>query len=322
MRYRQLGATGIRVSEIGFGAWGIGGNVGDAVAYGPADEGESHAALRRAVELGINFFDTSDLYGSGHSEEVLGESLQPLRPKLVLATKVGFRDSTGAQDFSPTYIEAALERSLRRLRSDYVDLYQLHDPPIELLKTDASVVRTLENLRAAGKIRAYGISLRTPDDGLAAVRDLGFGCLQFNFNMLDQRAEDNGLLDLCDEQGVGVIVRTPLVFGFLTGRYTAQDNFDKSDHRHRRSPKQLDRWAGAYRLFTQLMNHPKGETPSQFALRFCLSHRCVSTVIPGMLTREHVVENAMASDLGPLPGSVVRTISNIYRENSFFVGRD
>jgi aryl-alcohol dehydrogenase-like predicted oxidoreductase len=319
MRYRQLGATGIRVSEIGFGAWGIGGNAKGAVAYGPADEDESRQALLQAVETGINFFDTSDFYGFGHSEEVLGRALRPVRSKVAIATKVGFLNAAGDQDFSPIHIERSLEASLRRLQTDYVDLYQLHSPPLGLLKSDSGIVSALERLKAAGRIRAFGLSLRTPDDGLAAVRELGFDCLQVNFNLLDQRAVENGLFDLCAQRNVGVIVRTPLVFGFLTGRYSAAADFDPSDHRRRWRPEQLERWATAHHLFAALIDAKRGETPSQFALRFCLSFDCVSTAIPGMLKAEHVVENAEASDLGRLPQSACGRIADIYREHGFLV---
>ncbi len=319
MRYRQLGATGIRVSEIGFGAWGIGGNAKGAVAYGPADEDESRKALLQAVEVGVNFFDTSDFYGFGHSEAVLGRALRPVRSKVAIATKVGFLNAAGDQDFSPSHIERSLDASLRRLQTDYVDLYQLHSPPRELLKSNSEIVKTLERLQAAGRIKAFGLSLRAPDDGLVAVRELGFNCLQVNFNLLDQRAIGNGLFDLCSKRNVGVIVRTPLVFGFLTGHYSATDDFDPSDHRRRWSPEQLERWATAHHLFVALIDAKNGEKPSQFALRFCLSFDSVSTVIPGMLKAEHVIENAGASDLGPLSQPACGRIAEIYREHGFLV---
>lgn len=320
MRYRQLGATGIRVSEIGFGAWGLGGDTKGAVAYGPTDEAESRAALLRAVETGINFFDTSDLYGFGHSEEVLGKALRAVRPKVVIATKGGLLDASGAQDFSAVHIERAIESSLRRLQTDYVDLFQLHNPPPSFLKQGDETMIALERLRAAGKIRAFGISLRGPDDGPAAVRDLGVQSVQVNFNLLDQRARENGLFELCAERNVGVIARTPLVFGFLTGRYSASDAFEPSDHRRRWNAEQLQRWAEAHRLFAAMMDSGKGETPSQFALRFCLSFDCVSTAIPGMLKVEHVIENAGASELGRLSLDVCRRIAVIYGDHRFFIG--
>lgn len=320
MRYRSLGATGIRVSEIGFGAWGIGGNAHGAVAYGPTDDEESRRALQRAFEAGITFFDTADFYGFGHSEELLGATLASVRSQVVIATKVGLLDAQGGQDFSPAYITHAVEHSLRRLRTDYVDLYQLHGPAIELLERDERILACLETLRTQGKIRSIGISVRSPDEGVIAVRQHPIGCLQVNFNLLDQRAIEDGLFDLCRRHNVGVIVRTPLCFGFLTGHYSALDRLDPSDHRNRWNLAQREKWAGAYRLFTSALQAPVPQTPAQFALRFCLSVPAVSTVIPGMLTAQHVEENVEASEMGELLEEEQAAIMGIYHQHDFFVG--
>lgn len=317
MRYRKLGSTGIEVSEIGFGAWGIGGNNKGAVAYGPVDAGEARLALLAAVEAGVTLFDTADFYGFGHSETVLGETLKPHRNRIVLATKCGMLDAAGTQDFSPAHMRQALESSLRRLQTDHVDLYQLHSPPIDLIARGGEILATLEELKQAGKIRAYGISVRSPEDGITAVRDLGFGCVQANFNLIDQRAIDSGLVDLCAARGAGIIARTPLVFGFLTGQYAATDQFAPDDHRRRWTPEQRAQWAAAPKLFEPLIAG-EPQTPSQFALRFCLSFPAVSAAIPGMLVRQHVAENTAASDLGPLPAATREQVVAIYRQNTFF----
>lgn len=317
MRYRTLGATGISVSEIGFGTWGIGGDAQGAVAYGPTSDRESRLALRRAFEAGVTFFDTADLYGFGHSEEVLGAALRDVRSQVVIASKVGMLDMQGTQDFSPGHITAAVERSLCRLGTDYIDLYQLHGPAIELLERDSRILSCMQALQRDRKIRAFGISVRSPEDGLAAVTRFGIKCLQVNFNLLDQRAIENGLFDLCRERGVGVIVRTPLCFGFLTGQYSAGDHFDPADHRSRWSAAQRAKWAGAYRLFVSALQDPRGQTPAQFALRFCLSFPVVSTVIPGMLTTAHVDENIRASEFGGLLDSERGAIISIYRQQDF-----
>lgn len=317
MRYRQLGSTGIEVSEIGFGAWGIGGNNNGAVAYGPVDAAEARLALLAAVDAGVTLFDTADFYGFGHSESVLGETLKPHRSRVVLATKCGMLDAAGNQDFSPQHMHRALESSLQRLQTDYVDLYQLHSPPIDLVTRGGEILATLETMKQAGKIRAYGISVRSPEDGLVAVRDLGFDCLQTNFNLVDQRALDSGLLRLCETSGASIIARTPLVFGFLTGQYTATDNFAPDDHRRRWTPEQRTQWAAAPKLFEPLIAD-ESQTPSQFALRFCLSFPAVSATIPGMLIRQHVAENTAASDLGPLPAATREQVVAIYRQNTFF----
>jgi aryl-alcohol dehydrogenase-like predicted oxidoreductase len=322
MRYRSLGTTGLRVSEIGFGAWGIGGNSKGAIAYGPTSDEESRRALRRAFDEGVTFFDTADFYGFGHSEELIGAALAGLRSQVVIATKVGMLDAQGAQDFSPAYIRRAAELSLRRLGTDYIDLYQLHSPPVGLLEENDGILGCMEALQREGDIRAFGMSARNPDEALTAVKKLGIKCVQVNFNLLDQRALENGLFDLCLEHSVGVIVKTPLCFGFLSGKYAPSDDFGPTDHRNRWNPAQRAKWAGAYRLFASALCSDPEQTPAQFALRFCLSFPAVSTVIPGMLTPAHVEENIRASDFDSLLDSERSAIMSIYREQEFFLGLD
>jgi len=319
MRYRTLGSTGLRVSEIGFGTWGLGGNAHGAVAYGPTDDAQSLRALGAALDAGINFFDTADFYGFGHSEQVVGAALKAVRSRVVIASKAGMLDAAGTQDFSPRHLRSALERSLARLGTDYIDLYQLHSPPLELLRRDDAVRSELQRFKDEGKIRAFGLSARSPEDAAVAVSELGFQCIQANFNLVDQRALESGLFAACAQRGAGMIARTPLCFGFLTGRYAAAE-FDRHDHRNRWSAEQRSRWAGAMALFVSAMAQRPGQTPAQFALRFCLSFPAVSTAIPGMLTEAHVGENAAASDLGPLAEREVAEIAGVYREHSFFVG--
>jgi aryl-alcohol dehydrogenase-like predicted oxidoreductase len=322
MKYRLLGATGLRVSEIGFGGWGIGGSGNGAVAYGPTEDRESSLTLRRAFDLGVNFYDTSDFYGLGHSEELIGEALKEVRPQVILATKVGLLDPSGGQDFSPPHIRRSVEGSLRRLQTDYIDLYQLHSPSMDVLRQDNKILPAFHSLQTEGKIRALGISVRSPDDGLLAVTRFGFKAIQVNFNLVDQRAAEIGLLTLCEEENVGVIVRTPLCFGFLTGQYSEADQFDASDHRSRWPSEQIKRWAGANPLFSSMLGKREMQTHGQIALRFCLSYPSVSTAIPGMLTREHVQENVLASELGGLSQSELLGIRKTYRENRFFLGKD
>ena len=241
MKYRRLRSTGLQVSEIGFGAWGIGGVANGAIAYGPTDDQESKRALRRAYHLGVNFYDTSGLYGYGHSERLIGEVLKDVRDRVIITTKVGFLDADGAQDFSPKHIRQSLAASLKRLQTDYVDLYQLHSPPIDALGRDESILSALRSLEQEGSVRAIGISVRSPDDGLVAINRFGLSCIQVNFNLVDQRALSNGLFDLCRKQGVGVIVRTPLCFGLLTGRYSPESKFGPGDHRSSWSSAQMAR---------------------------------------------------------------------------------
>lgn len=321
MKYRKLGQTGLHVSEIGFGGWGIGGTANGAPAYGPTDDQESKAALRRAFYLGVNFYDTSDFYGRGHSERVIGDTLKDVRGEVIIATKVGLLDANGSKDFSADHVKRSLRKSLERLQTDYIDLYQLHNLPMDVQDECQETVATLHSLRKEGYIRAFGVSVSSPDAGLIAVTKYGFGCIQVNFNLVDQRALQNGLFDLCREKGVGVIVRTPLCFGFLTGAYPPDSEFDASDHRSSWPPEQIKRWASAGRLFSSAVAGTQGQTEAQMALRYCLSYESVSTVIPGMLTEGQVDENLPASQMGPFSEAELCNIERIYRDNNFFVGR-
>jgi aryl-alcohol dehydrogenase-like predicted oxidoreductase len=320
MNYRRLGATGLLVSEIGFGAWGIGGSVNGATGYGPADDRESKAALRRAYDLGVTFFDTAAFYGYGHSERLIGEALKGVRPNAVIATKVGFLDAEGAQDFSPAHIRGSLESSLKQLQTDYVDLYQLHSPSLAALEADYRILEVLEQLQREGKTRALGISLASPGDGSDSITKFGFKAIQVNFNLVDQRALDIGLFNLCAQRDVGVIVRTPLCFGFLTGAYSGDTQYDPNDHRKNWSSDQITRWAEAGELFSAVVGDGAGQTQAQMALRFCLSYDCLSTTIPGMRTVDHVEENLRASHMGSYAPHLLQAMEKVYQENTFFLG--
>ena len=196
MRYRPLGKTGLTVSEIGFGGWGIGGPSPGATSYGPTDDAVSLRTLERAFEQGITLYDTSNAYGDGHSEALIGQAFKQRRTQVVIATKAGFPRFDQDQDFSPGQLRASLEGSLRRLQTDHVDLFQLHSPPIALLRDDPAILATLRSLVQEGKARAFGLSVRAPEDGLVAIRELGFPVVQVNLNLLDQRAVGNGLTEV------------------------------------------------------------------------------------------------------------------------------
>jgi len=319
MKYRQFGNTGIEVSEVGFGAWGIGGTPKDARAYGPTDDKVSQQALMKAFDSGITFYDTSPLYGYGHSEELIGDTFNDIREKIIISSKVGYVDFDGKQDFSPEYIRSSLESSLLRLQTDYIDILQLHDPPIELLQQDNRIIETLESLKQEGRIRVVGITTKTSEESMIAIDQFDFKSIQVNFSLVDQRALESGLFGKCEKYGVGIIGRTPLCFGFLTGQYRATDNYDPSDHRSLWSHEQIDKWANAYRLFAGELIEEEEQTNAQIALRFCLSYPALSTTIPGMLTVDHVEENAKSSNLGSFSGSILEGFNQIYRSNDFFV---
>jgi aryl-alcohol dehydrogenase-like predicted oxidoreductase len=316
VRYRQLGRSGLSVSEVGFGAWGIGGSKDGAVAYGPTEDAQSLDALCAAFDAGINFYDTADLYGHGESERLIGKAFAGRRDKVVIASKVGMLDAAGTQDFSAARTEKALDATLQRLQTDYLDLYQLHSPPLAALTGE--LLQALEKLRSKGKVRALGISLKDPEDGDEALALHRFAAVQVNFNLLDQRLLDLGFAQRCAEKGVGVIGRTPLCFGFLTSKYAADEKFAPSDHRSRWSVEQRRVWASANELFHGYRD--AGETAAQFAIRFCLSFDAMSSVIPGMLTREHVVENVGAVGAPLLPAPATARIRDVYKSNRFFIG--
>lgn len=322
MHCRPLGNTGLSVSEIGFGGLGIGGVSADVASYGPADDRESLAALRRAYDLGITFYDTSPDYGNGHSEELIGQAFRAKREHVIIASKVGFVSLSRPNDeaairesLRPPRIRETLEGTLRRLKSDYLDLLQLHSPPLEVLRQMPEVFATLEGIKREGKIRAWGISLRSPADGIAAISEFSAPVLQVNFGMIDQRALDIGLLDLARERNVGVIARTPFSYGFLTGKY-ADAKFDPVDHRSRQPFERREQWAAAPAMFSSL-NQGKERTLAQLALQFCLAPEIISTVIPGMMRLAEVDENTRALEVESLGTAEFAVIRERYRASVF-----
>lgn len=312
MRHRSLGRTGLTVSEIGFGAWGIGGTTPGATSYGATSDDESRRALERALEVGIDFFDTSGIYGAGHSERLLGEVLGAHRDRVVIATKAGRGDYLSPADFSPAAIRRSLEASSTRLRTDRVDLLQLHNPPVKDMRHDDPALATLRALVEEGRIRAFGLSVGDPAEARIAIAELGAPVVQLNLNLLDQRPLDDGLLDVAARHGAGIVARTPLCFGLLTGAVDEATRFAPDDHRSIWPKEQIDRWVAASRAFVAAVAQREEQTPAQIALRFCLSTPGVVTAIPGMLTREQVDENSAASDLGPLPEEDFATLRALY----------
>jgi aryl-alcohol dehydrogenase-like predicted oxidoreductase len=306
------------VSPIGFGAWAIGGNA-FGNSYGSTDDAESRRAVRRAYDLGCNFFDTADVYGHGHSEEVLGAALDGIRSDVVVATKVGGnfynRDvnpllipritqtldrplAEVAPDaplpvthdacFSPSYVRFAVEQCLRRLRTDYIDLLQLHNPTLGLI-ADPGTYRVLDDLKQEGKIRFYGVSVHLPEEGLAAVEVTRPDTVQIAYNIVRRAAEDR-LFPAARAVNVGVIAREPLANGFLTGKYRPESIWEKGDIRGRMPRPHVEQLAALGSRVTALAREA-GVTAAQLALRFALDNDAVSVVIVGMKTVAQVDEN-------------------------------
>lgn len=313
MRYRELGSTGLKVSEVGFGAWAIGGNA-HGNSYGPTDDTTSIAAVQRAVELGCNFFDTADVYGHGHSEELLGQALRGQRDKVFIATKVGgdFYHGAPRMNFNPDYLEFALGKSLERLQTDHIDLYQLHNPPVQLVK-NGSLFRTLEALKEKGRIRHFGISIHDPQEGLLAMKTGQPEAIQVVFNLLRQDAKLQ-LFQAAKDNGVAIIAREPLANGFLTGRHTAEEEFPRGDIRNgfpRDYTLNLVLAAEQLRFL-----ETKNRSLAQAAIRFVLDQKEVSTVIPGAKSPQQAEENLSASTVAPLTGEELMRV-RILREQGF-----
>ncbi len=321
MKYRKLGSTGIEVSEVGFGTWGIGGLSKGPTSYGPTDDRESVKALRKALDLGVTLYDTSNIYGDGHSEELLGKTFSKSRDRVIFATKAGYSEHNSPKDFSPANLRGSLEKSLGRLKTECVDIYQLHDAPIDIFKTEDKdkILSTLEELVKEGKIRTYGISVNSPKDVETAIK-VGFPVIQVNFNMIDQRILDNGLIELISKNKVGLIARTPFCFGFLSGKYRP-GMFGKDDHRSTWPLEQQKIWCDAPRLFGDPAKKEKS-TPIEIALRYCLSFPEISSVIPGMFTVKEVEENVKAETMGILNPEILKEIRTIYQKNTFFVTKN
>ena len=326
MNYKKLGNTDLDVSTICLGTmtWG---------EQNTQDEGFEQ--MDYSLDHGINFFDTAELYAVppkeetyGDTEEIIGNWFQKTkkRDKIILATKVAGPARNylrgGQNSFVGKNLDDALEASLKRLKTDYIDLYQLHDPKLSILQDDTRIIETLESLQQDGKIRIIGISTKSPEESLIAIEQFNFKGVQVNFNLIDQRALDNGLFNKCEELGVGIIGRTPLCFGFLTGKYGTDDKYDSSDHRSLWSREQISVWANAYKLFSKEFSGLKEQTTTQIALRFCLSYPMLSTTIPGMLTKEHVDENTSSSNYGIYSDSQLQKFRKIYQKNDFFVKAD
>ncbi|TFV80315.1 aldo/keto reductase [Bradyrhizobium frederickii] len=314
MRYRPLGSTGIMVSAIGFGAWGIGGCTPGATSYGETDDQESLRALNAAFDHGITFYDTSNVYGDGHSEELIGACFAGRRSDVIIATKAGITASYRGYDFHPAALRTSLEDSLRRMRTDYVDVLQLHNGTPDTVMGSSELVELMQRFVAEGKVRCWGISTLSPDDALALIDVAGVGCFQVNCNILDWRAIDAGLPGAAASRGIGVIARTPLASGFLAGGIGKDTMFPANDHRSKWPRDRIVTWIDAAQAVVGSVN--LADTPENraaLALRFCLSVDGVATVIPGMLTRREVLASVAACERGPLGRDVMLSIEGVYR---------
>ncbi|HUQ78549.1 MAG TPA: aldo/keto reductase [Patescibacteria group bacterium] len=292
MEYRELGKTGIRVSEVGFGAWAIGGD-----AWGPVEDGDSIAAMERALELGVNVIDTADVYGDGHSEKLVGEVIAGRRQDVVVSTKGGLMGHHRDPEQGPVYdrpskVTEAFEASLRRLRTDYIDVYWCHIWWDNDRETEA-FTRAFEELKDSGKARAVGIST----DNIDHLRHFGetgvIDAVQLDYSILNRKPESD-LLPYAEEHALGAVIRGPLFKGLLTGKFGSESTFGPGDIRHGwpSEPWYAESMAKVGRL-RRLVR--EDQTPGQLALRFVLGHPAVSVTIPGAKNPNQVEQNAAAS---------------------------
>lgn len=295
MRYRKFGGTDLLVSEIGFGAWAIGGGamIGNtAIGWGDADDEVSMKAIRAALDVGINFFDTADIYGLGHSEDLLGKALGD-KKDILIATKAGnvSRNDQFTVDYSKEYILNACEASLKRLRRDVIDYYQLHSARIPHLE-NGECIQAMQQLQQQGKIRYWGISLNTfdpvPEAEFFISKKIGNG-FQLVLNLLNQKALP--LLKQSAENGYGVIVRMALQFGLLTGKFDNGATFSSTDHRKSRLTKEVIDTSNHALAPVWALCQKYNCNKTQLALSFILSYAGVSTLIAGIRTSEQVALN-------------------------------
>ena len=316
MQARRLGKTNRDISEIGFGAWAIGGS------WGETNDDESLAAMHAAVDAGVTFFDTADVYGDGRSERLVARLLRERDEPLLVATKFGRRaDEQLVTNYTYDNLRGWLERSLENLGVEAADLVQLHCPPWDAYYTPA-VFEACDRLAEEGLLKAYGVSVEKVEEALKAIEYPGVTTVQIIFNIFRQRPAEL-FFEQARLRDIGVIVRVPLASGLLTGKFDASSTFGADDHRaFNRNGEEFDMgetFSGVdFDLGLEVVEElralvPEGATLAQLALRWILEFDAVSTIIPGAKTPEQARANAAAADLPPLPPETLHTIAELYR---------
>ncbi len=317
MQYRVLGRTGWNVSAISFGAWAIGGS------WGGVDDTESLAALHRAIDLGVNFIDTADVYGDGRSERLVARLRRERRETIYVATKAGRRlDPHTADGYNRQNLTGFVERSLRNLETEALDLLQLHCPPTDVYYRP-EVFGVLDDLVKAGKLRHYGVSVEKVEEALKAVEYPNVQSVQIIFNIFRQRPTDL-FFEQAKKHRVGILARVPLASGLLTGKLKLETKYDADDHRafnrHGESFDRGETFAGVdYQAGLQAVEQLRGLLPSglslsQLALRWILMFEAVTCAIPGAKTPGQVLENVRAADLPPLTQETMAAIDRLYHD--------
>ena len=323
MKYKTLGKSGIRVSEIGFGAWTIG-----LDWWGKKiDDAEAIRMLKKSYDVGINFYETADMYGKGKSEKLMAQAFKDMRGEVVYSTKWGYDMYTAQQvghselpqKHDSEFLDFALSQSLERLQTDYVDVYSLHNPKMDAIKNDV-LFGALDDLVRKGTIKSHGVALGPAigwkDEGLEAMKVRNITCLQTVYNVLEQ---DPGrdFLGLAEKQNVGIMVRVPDASGLLTGKVTADTSFDKNDHRSFRKREFILEAMEKIENMKPIAD-AKGWTITQLAIKFILSQKQVSVVLPTMISIEEIEMFSSLSDGKYLDESESAKLEEMY-ENNFYV---
>jgi aryl-alcohol dehydrogenase-like predicted oxidoreductase len=318
MRYRQLGHTGLTVSEVGFGTWTVA-----TTWWGISDPQVGIRLLRRAFDLGITLIDAGDSYGNGLGESLVADALRSHRHELVLATKFGYDFYTHGErrtgqrelphDFSPAFVRRAVDGSLQRLETDHIDLYQMHNVRLTHLQQD-DLFATLEDLRAQGKIGAYGVALGPAigwrDEGLYALHVRHVPSIHMIYNALEQEP-GRTLLAAAAETGAGALIRVPHSSGLLEGHYTAETTFPPSDHRSHRSREWL--LTGLQKLEQlRFLHEGRGMTIGQAALKFILGQQAVASTLPNIYNEDQLAEFAAAPDCPDFTADDLARVVELY----------
>jgi aryl-alcohol dehydrogenase-like predicted oxidoreductase len=322
VKYRTLGSTDLEISEVGFGVWTVSTNW-----WGKITEEQGIGLLNKAYDLGINFFDTADTYGTGYGEEILAKALENQRHDVIIATKFGYdfyvnQEREGHQErpqnWTPNFIRYACEQSLKRLDTDYIDLYQLHNPKMDAFESD-DVFETLELLVEEGKIRHYGAAIGPDigwyDEGEAAMRYRHMKAAQIIYSILEQQPARR-FFPIAEEEGTGLLSRVPHASGLLDGTYTKDTVFDTGDHRSHRRQQWLEeglRKMAHLDFLTESLN----STIGQIAINFVLSGPMIASVLPNITNEQQLVEFAAAPDTEDIPDEFVEHLHEIYDENFY-----
>lgn len=317
MKYRQLGNTELKVSEVSFGTWAIGGS------WGKINDTEAMKGLEKAMAAGVNFFDTADVYGSGHSEDLLAKATKGKEDEIHIASKFcRAGDIDDSENYSGKTVKAYCENSLKRLNREQIDLYQIHCPPLHILK-DGKVFEVLDKLQQEGKIRYYGVSVETVEEGLFCLQNPNVRALQVIFNIFRQKPL-NELFPKAYRNGVGILARVPLASGLLTGKFTKNTSFEEDDHRN------FNRNGDAFNAGETFagLDFAKGVELSEklswiadnrgsqtrAALRWILDQEEVSCVIPGFRNEQQVIDNLQAVEVASYSEEELRRLKDFYNE--------